>query len=103
MLHRMTLSLWLIVLFAFMQMGAVTHEISHYNAPTQQTHQDQHTAPDQCSQCIMVAHATSGVLANAVLALSNLAQFQLASSYSVQTTSALSVAYSARAPPHTLI
>jgi hypothetical protein len=50
-----------------------------------------------------VAHATSGVLANAVLALSNLAQFQLASSYSVQTTSALSVAYSARAPPHTLI
>jgi hypothetical protein len=103
MLHRITLSLWLIVLFAFTQIGAVTHEISHYNAPTQQTHQDQHTAPDQCSQCITVAHAASGVLANAVTPLSTLAQFQLISTYSVQTTSAHSVAYSARAPPHTLI
>lgn len=103
MLHRMTLSLWLIVLFAFTQVGAVSHEISHYNPPTQQTHQDQHTAPDQCSQCITVAHAASGVLVSAVVILSNLADFQLASSYAVQTGSLLGAVYKARAPPHTLI
>lgn len=103
MLHRMTLSLWLIVLFALTQVGAVTHEISHYNAPTQQTHQDQHTAPDQCSQCIAVSHAASGILVSAVVIPSNLADFQLTSTYAVQADSVLRAVYNARAPPHTLI
>ena len=103
MLHRMTLSLWLIVLFAFTQVGAVSHEIRHYNAPSQQTHQDQHTAPDQCSQCITVAHAASGVLVTAVVIPSNLADFQLISAYAVQAVSVLGTIYNARAPPHTLI
>ncbi len=103
MLHRITLSLWLIVLFAFTQVGVVTHEISHYTAPTQQSQQDQHTAPDQCSQCIAAAHAAFGVISQALTFLIHQADFQLASRYAPPTTSIFSVVYSARAPPLSLI
>jgi hypothetical protein len=103
MLHKITQYVFMIVLFALTQIGAVTHEFSHYSAPAQHSQQDQHTAPDQCSQCIGYAHAATGVLTDHFVLTSDLASFQLNTSYTTQATYLLSVAYSARAPPSTLI
>ncbi|OYY49348.1 MAG: hypothetical protein B7X95_06650 [Methylophilaceae bacterium 17-44-8] len=103
MLHRIFLIVSLMVLFALTQIGAFSHEISHFNTPSQQSQQDQHTVPDQCGQCIAHAHAADGVLAQAVPLSIHHADFQLSSLYAAQTSLAFNVVYSARAPPSILI
>jgi hypothetical protein len=103
MLHRITFSIVLVMLFAFAQIQTVTHAISHFNTTSQQNQQDQHTAPDQCSQCITVAHAAAGVIADVVAAWCSQADFLLSSHLSSHHAFALPAVYSARAPPNVLL
>lgn len=101
MLHRFIFSLCL--LFAFTQIGLVTHEISHLNANSQHNHHDQHTPSDPCSQCLAYAQSETSHLSQLAgisitaftfdFGLPNLSQPKLASHYH----------YSARAPPLCLV
>ena len=109
MLQRYVIHFALIFLFAFTQIGVVTHEISHVtdaaaHMQQEQSQQEQksptkHTAAEQCEQCIHYAKVANGLQlsdftipdigTDAVSASINSANFQ----------SRFTSAYSARAPP----
>ena len=103
MLQRIFIHLSFILLFAFTQMGVVTHEISHLTKPAQQTQPDKNSAAETCGQCIAYAQTASGVPAQTFVIPQSLAQFQLATAYVAQLESVLTSPYSARAPPSILI
>ena len=106
----------LIFLFAFAQVGAVTHEISHIKdyvkhsqqdsnrqEPSKQdpSNKDQNTHNGQCVQCISYAGVVSGLQTQAII-------FHLVPTKYVATTfnpqsypSFTRTAYVARAPPQT--
>ena len=90
----------LILLFAFAQMGAITHAISHTEDLVKHSQQDQNTHSEQCGQCIGFAKIASG-LASQSFALPILPTGFIGSTQ--LTTQALSqphTAYAARAPPY---
>lgn len=98
MLQRIFIHLSLILLFAFTQMGVVTHEISHL-AESKQQQQDQNSHESQCEQCL--SHS-----ATADTDLSHTFTFQVAApsriflvSNPAHAVSASASFYSARAPP----
>lgn len=103
MLQRVFIHLSFILLFAFTQMGVVTHEISHLNQPAQQTQPDKNSATETCGQCIAYAQAASGVPSANFIIPSSEAQFHLATVYVAHLATALTPSYSARAPPASLI
>ena len=108
MFKRFSVHLALIFLFAFAQIGAVTHGISHmedlakhnqakYSQPGQNTHSE------QCDQCISFAKIAGGLSAQSfvfpVLQVNSTGNIQLQTQASSQSPSA----YSARAPPTTTL
>jgi hypothetical protein len=111
MFKRFSLHLALIFVFAFAQIGAVTHGISHFNDyakqnKTSQSQQDtskqeQSTHSEQCGQCISFAKIAGGLVAQSYVFPTSQASFigitQLQTQASTQTLSA----YAARAPPAT--
>lgn len=99
MLHKLAAHIVLIVLFAFTQIGAATHEISHFSNATQQTQPDQHTSPDQCSQCLAYAQSAAGTLVQTFAIPPILAVFALPTTLTQHLSSATLAHYSARAPP----
>lgn len=99
MLQRFFVNFSLVLLFAFTQMGIVTHEISHLSELTQQGQQHKNTPNHQCEQCISHAGIESGLASKAfVFALQPAASIVPVSlkSYFFATTSQH---YAARAPP----
>lgn len=99
MLQRFFVHLSLIMLFAFTQMGIVTHEISHLGDLTQQNQQHKNTSNHQCEQCISHAGIESGLASQVfVFALQQAVLIAPVSlkSYFFSTTSRH---YAARAPP----
>jgi len=102
MLHKLMIHIALLFLFAFTQIGVATHEISHFSNATQQTHPDQHTSPDQCSQCLAHADAAAGVLMPAFSMPLLLAALELATAPTQHASSTTLAYYSARAPPTSL-
>ena len=101
---RITANFFLIFLFVFAQIGAVTHEISHINDYTKHSHQgpskqDKNTQGEQCKQCISYAEVASGLQAQPIIFSFSAGEFAV-SIFSQQTYSLLThTAYAARAPP----
>jgi hypothetical protein len=119
MFERFGIHLALIFLFAFAQIGVVTHEISHvedYASHHQQKHsqqtpsnqdssqqdssqQDQNSHGEQCEQCINFAKIASGLASQSfvlpVLPTSFIGSTQLLN----LALSQLHTAYAARGPP----
>lgn len=98
MLQRVIIHLSLILLFAFTQMGVVTHEISHLS-DSKQHQQDQNNHKNQCEQCLGYSHT-------AVADLTPTFTFEVTPTEPIfatrEFTSSFSVTssfYSARAPP----
>lgn len=110
MFKRLSIHLALIFLFAFAQIGVVTHEISHVEGhinhnqvkhsqqdPTEQ-HKDIHS--EQCEQCISFAKIAGGLVAQSFVLPILQASFISSSQLETQTTSQPHTAYAARAPPY---
>ena len=94
----------LIFLFAFAQMGAVTHEISHVEDFAKHSQQDpnkQHksTHSEQCKQCISFAKIAGGLPTQAFVLPIAPASFISSTPLSTQALSQPLTAYAARAPP----
>lgn len=105
MFQRLLLNLLFFFVFALVQIGALTHGISHVNELTQQSdhsNPDKNTATDQCGQCIGSAQVAAGLPNQAFLIHLNQAQYQLTTPYVAYLASVLIASYSARAPPKAL-
>jgi hypothetical protein len=105
MLKRFGLHIALIFLFAFAQIGVVTHEISHledFGKHSQQNHskQDQSTHSEQCDQCISFAKIASGLASQSFTLPILPASFIGSTQASTQALSQPHTAYAARAPPY---
>lgn len=105
MFKRFSANLVLIFLFAFAQIGAVTHEISHIgdytNHSQEPSKQDKNTHSSQCVQCISYAEVASGLQSQPLVFHAATSGF-LEAVFSHQDYSSLThPAYAARAPPQT--
>ena len=102
MFSRVFIQLGLVLIFAFTQIGVLTHEISHINELTEQSdhsNPDKNKAKEQCGQCIGSAQVTSSLPTQAFEFHLNQAQYQLTKPYVAYLASVLVASYSARAPP----
>ncbi len=99
MLQRIFIQFSLIFLFAFTQMGVVTHEISHFNEPIKQSSSDKKTTAEQCGKCIAYAQSANAVPTQDFFLHQNDAHFQLATIHVARLTARLISPYCARAPP----
>ena len=105
MLKRFSIHVALIFLFAFAQMGAVTHEISHIKEPTNHgqqdpSKQDQNSHTEQCAQCISFAKIAGGLAAQSFVFPVTQASFIASTPLSTPVSSQTLTAYTARAPPN---
>ena len=113
MLRRLLLTFSLIVSFGFAQIGAVTHEISHYadsNAQSQQQNYNKNYSQSTdksspashnhaCEKCVGYAEL-GGAISSSYIALSLANTQNLLTSSQLQSFSATNPrTYSARAPP----
>jgi len=101
MLQRAFVHLSLILLFAFTQMGVVTHAVSHIGDEHEHHQQESDSAKSHCEQCLSFSHATNATPAATF-------QFQVSTSSHAFTpcplasdNSVTATSYSARAPPLT--
>ncbi len=101
MLHRFIVHLSLVVLFAFTQMGIVTHEISHLADLTQQSQQHKNTANHQCEQCISHAGIENSLGSQTFVFALQQAISIAELSFKAHFFSTTSQHYAARAPPQT--
>ena len=110
MFKRFSFRLALIFLFAFAQMGAVTHGISHaedFAKHSQTTCQhdpgekNKSTHSEQCEQCISFAKIAGGLAAQSFVFPISQASFIASTQLSTHPSSQLLSAYAARAPPLT--
>ena len=113
MFKQFSVHLALIFLFAFAQIGAVTHGISHMEdlakhnqakySHGKYSQQGQNTHSEQCEQCISFAKIAGGLSAQSfvftVLQVNSTGNIQLQTQASSQFLSV----YSARAPPTTTL
>jgi hypothetical protein len=101
MLKRFGLHIALIFLFAFAQIGAATHEISHIQDYTKHNQQHKNTHSEQCGQCISFAKIASGLASQSFTLPILPASFIGSTQLTTQTLSQTYTAYAARAPPLT--
>lgn len=104
MMQRLATHIALAFLFAFTQMGVVTHEISHFADTSKYSQQNQntqskHTPAEQCEQCISYAKVASALQLSAFVIPAIAADFIAIPSHYFSFQSYLSTAYAARAPP----
>jgi hypothetical protein len=105
MLKRFSVHIALIFLFAFAQIGAVTHGIEHtedhqQKHSQQDTHkQDQSTHSEQCEQCISFSKIAGGLVTQGFVLPTLQASYIGSTQLSTQPLSQLHAAYAARAPP----
>ncbi len=104
MFKRLSIHIALVFLFAFAQIGAVTHEISHFedvatHSQKNSSQQDQNTHSEQCGQCISFAKIIGGLVAQSFVFPSLQASFIGSTQLSTQASSQPHTAYAARAPP----
>lgn len=102
MLQRFFIHFCLVFLFAFTQIGAATHEISHFNEPIKQNTSDKNTTAEQCGKCIAYAQSINAAPAQGFVIPFNDAHFQLATIQVARLTERLLSPYCARAPPSSL-
>jgi hypothetical protein len=102
MLRRFWVNFCLVLLFACVQMGVVTHEISHVAHPQKHSQTDKNTGSEQCEQCIAAyAQGAHGVLSHDFQIIPLATQHALSTEHVAHLASVLSSPYSARAPPVT--
>jgi Holliday junction resolvase len=101
MFKRFSIHLAVIFLFAFAQIGAVTHSISHVNNFTTHSQDDKKPHSEQCEQCISFAKIAGGLTAQSFEFPIVQARFISSTQLQTQATSQLLSAYAARAPPTT--
>jgi amino acid transporter len=99
MLKRFAVYFALIFLFAFTQIGVVTHEISHLGDFTKHSQQDKKAPAEQCGKCISYSQVANGLQSQAFALAGFEASFQKTSSYYFNAQSSFQTAYAARAPP----
>jgi hypothetical protein len=104
MFKRLSIHIALVFLFAFAQIGAVTHENSHVkdlvsHSQQDSSKQDKNTNSEQCAQCISFAKITGGLLAQTFVFTALQASFVASTPLSNQLSSQHRTAYAARAPP----
>ncbi len=99
MLQRFAIHLAFIFLFAFAQMGVVTHEISHVVGTEKHSQQDKSTAAEQCEQCISYAKVASGLQLSAFVIPEMVSETSAETAYHSDTQAFTLAAYAARAPP----
>jgi hypothetical protein len=99
MFKRFSIHLALIFLFAFAQIGAVTHEISHAEDFAKHSKQDKSTHSEQCEQCISFAKIAGGLVTQSFVLPILQASFIADTPLSTQHSSQRHTAYAARAPP----
>ena len=104
MLQRYVIHFALIFLFAFTQIGVVTHEISHLTDQSQHSKQSsesqsKNTAAEQCSQCISYAKVANGLALDDFVIPKISAGTTSVPRYFFSTLTQSVTAYSARAPP----
>lgn len=109
MLRRLLLTLSLIVSFGFAQIGAVTHEISHYtdaSAQSQQQDYSKNSKPSNqpahnhtCEKCVGYAELGNALSSNHIAITLAGAPNLLASSCLQTSIATKPRTYSARAPP----
>lgn len=103
MFRKVVVHLSLLVLFAFVQFGLTTHELSHYaSSAAGQSQKDKSSAAEQCSLCIGLSHVAHGMASTAIQVLATLPVFVLAIYVIVRTTTLQATPYLARAPPLSL-
>ena len=110
MFRRFSIHLALIFVFAFAQMGAVTHGISHVEdfAKHNQTSdnqqdpnkQDNNIHADQCGKCISFAKVAGGLQAKSFVFNFAASNFFVAEFHHQSYISLTHTAYAARAPPY---
>ena len=110
MLKRFSIHFALIILFAFAQVGAITHEISHFSDYKQSqqdssqqdpSKQDKNTHGEQCKQCISYAEVAGGLVGEPFVSPVINNHFVAEAHYNFSSQSFLNTPYSARAPPQT--
>ena len=89
----------LIFLFAFAQIGAASHEISHLKDLSHPSKQDQNNHQNQCEQCLSFAKVASGLSTHAFIFIAPKIGFQKDLTTDVAVVSRASFYFSARAPP----
>ena len=105
MMQRLFLNFLLFFVFAIVQIGVITHEISHLSEHSYEAHNsnsDKNSTIDQCSQCIASAQAVSGLPSVPFAVFLNQGELQLSTPQASYLASALIAPYSARAPPTVL-
>lgn len=102
MLQRIVIQFLLIFLFAFTQIGVVTHEISHFSDAAKHSQQDKNTSAEQCGQCISYAQVAIGLQPHAFELHDFITSFELNSSKRFNLQPSLLTAYAARAPPQNI-
>lgn len=99
MLQRFTVHLAFIFLFAFTQLGVVTHEISHLNEFSQHSQQDKKAPAEVCSKCLSYSQVASGLQSPTFTLPIIEAGFASNSNYYLSVQYSPQTAYAARAPP----
>ena len=99
MFKRLSIHIALVFLFAFAQIGAFTHEISHVEDSIKHSQQDQNTHSEQCEQCISFAKIAGGLVAQSFVLPILQVSFIASTPHSTQFLSQPHTAYAARAPP----
>ncbi len=107
MLQRIFIHLSFVLVFALMQIGVATHEISHTtsNAKHSQTSsksKPKNTVAEQCAQCISYAKIASGVLTTSLAITTSSASTAETPNQHVSFQYYSTSPYSARAPPQTI-
>jgi hypothetical protein len=92
----------LVLLFAFAQMGAATHEISHLNQ-TSHHQQDQNNLDDACGQCLSFAQIAGGVASQSFSFFIPSVQFQPVSATPFLVVATPTFSHLARAPPAKIV
>ena len=105
MFKRFAANFALIFLFVFAQVGAITHEISHFSDYKQNqqdpSKQDKNTHGEQCKQCISYAEVAGGLVGKTFVSPVINHHFIAEAHYHFSSHSFLNTPYSARAPPLT--
>jgi hypothetical protein len=107
MFKRFALNFVLIFLFAFAQIGAATHEISHIedlNKHNQAKHSqdDKNSHKGHCAQCLSYAEVAGGLWSQPFTFHFATAEFSTVTFQQLSYPSLTYTAYAARAPPQLL-
>jgi hypothetical protein len=102
MFKRFALNFVLIILFAFAQIGAATHEISHIEDFTKHSQDDKNSHKSHCAQCLSYAEVAGGLQSLPFTFHFGTAEFSTVTFQQLSYSSLTYTAYAARAPPQLL-